>query len=189
MKKTDIAWLAGIIDADGCFTVQVQTNKYSLTIRPFITITQSKKNGDLSMIKKIEKIYELLNLSYKTYKKNTNGYESYQITIRNKKSSLALCKEILPYMTCKKARAKLFLEELPQHEHTKQKISKRNPKGLITGTKTIVAWDNIYKTADFIEKLRFFNTPQGQPSKGRSNVKWTKDKIISHYKNIELKSS
>lgn len=110
IKKTDLAWLAGVMDSDGSIGLYryLRTKEpRHFVVRPMITIV----NTNSIMINKVLSIYEQLNIVpyIGKQKKQKKWKQSYNIVIQSRSSALILLNAIYPYITVKKEQAEIVL--------------------------------------------------------------------------------
>lgn len=110
MKKTDIAYIAGVMDSDGYFTIK----KSTYGMRRF----KDRRNPDYSEkcgIKQVQPqaiklIYENFGGYYRIEKSSSkNGKPLNSITLQNRKADTFI-KTILPYLRIKKRQAQILLK-------------------------------------------------------------------------------
>lgn len=193
ISKTDIAWLAGFLDGDGCFTIQIYKSTSadaSVKINPYITIKQIVRD-DNSWFEKVKNIYNKLGITYSHRIGDGKNYRYYDVSVRSEKSAKKLIKLILPHLTVKKRIAELILNEFPPSRKTNYAGHNYDPKTgrFIGGGNTYtVNWNNVNAAASFVDKLRHLNSPVSG-SKGRANLKWTGQAIIDFYRDLETSQS
>lgn len=97
MKETDIAYLAGIIDSDGCIGIQKYSNCNAY--RVILTIVQR----DMTLI---EYLYSTFEGSVNVVSVNRHGKKDFYLrwVVTDKKAMIAL-EQCLPYLKLKKAQA------------------------------------------------------------------------------------
>lgn len=189
--ENDIAWLAGFIDADGCFTMQIYRSKAIVSyveIKPYITIRQIYRD-DNSWVNKVMDIYDDLGVTYSQGAGLTRkGIKSLHIDVRSIKSAEKLAKALYNHLTVKKNIAKLFMDEIPRGKRVKFRGFNYDRKtGRFEKSDNLereIDWESVHAAARFVDKVRKINTPK-TGTKGRANVKWTGQKIIDFYKNLE----
>ncbi len=132
LSETKLAWLAGLIDGEGCIAVYKLKEdrpkdkgqfKYGFRLRPALYIS----NGDTVIIAEVEAILrELLANCKTTYrvdilKKSPRCHINYLVRVQAKSSLLSILGAVEPYLIGKKAQAQVLLNMLrnsrPQHGH------------------------------------------------------------------------
>ena len=170
--KEDIAWLAGIIDGEGCFTIKVTktpSRKNTLDISPFFTMELL----DGSWVKKTIRILKENDITYGLYYRLT--YKSKRKTARvhvvSRDSLNRLCKLIRKDVTVKKLIVEHFIK-FPKKER-KLFIDNRWYHRI-----TAINWDYIKKLCKFVEMARKINDRKNK------EVIWDTKRILSFYENI-----
>ncbi|KKR33036.1 MAG: hypothetical protein UU37_C0003G0041 [Candidatus Gottesmanbacteria bacterium GW2011_GWA2_41_12] len=112
MQSSQIAWLAGIIDGEGCFSIFRRTNKSkngNIIITPTASITIT--NSNLAIIEECRRILNTLGVKF-TLKnpRNSKSRLLERLDIRNYISILHLIDTSLPYIIGKKEQAILMRE-------------------------------------------------------------------------------
>lgn len=105
MKKTDLAYIAGIIDGDGC----IFTNLHRSTKHYEVGIS-------IQMIDEapIHFIYSLFGGNISSYIETDNGRTVYRLQFKNYKAE-PLLQAIKPYLLIKKSRAEIAIRMLNLH--------------------------------------------------------------------------
>jgi hypothetical protein len=115
VNVTDIAWLAGAIEADGSVgmgfhTSKLAGNRMGFSAKPMVTFSNQ---DDLFLFKAAEIIRELINRdpAIKTSRSSyVSGNQTYTLVVVGQPYVLALLKALLPFMhSSKKARAELVI--------------------------------------------------------------------------------
>lgn len=109
MKKANIAYLAGIIDGEGCITIYNRILRGKRNIVPIVQVTNCNTNL-LEWIKnktEVGKIYKVVRT-----KQPSNWKDLYYWDIRNGKNIEFLLKQLLPYLIIKKEHAIKMIEFL-----------------------------------------------------------------------------
>jgi len=105
ISRVDLAWLAGLVDGEGCIALYRDTQRSRL--RAAVVIA----NTDARIIAKISKILYEANIKYHyTLRKRKNFCLS--ITTIGFRSCKKLLEMVLPYLVGKKEQAKLMVEYL-----------------------------------------------------------------------------
>jgi len=114
MKKVDIAYLAGVVDSDGCISIQKRRNCRSYGI--ILTIVQR----DLPLI---EYLYSVFQGSVNVVSTPRKGYKDFYLRwVVSDTTAIKLLKLILPYLRLKAEQAKTVVELY--NEKMKKKDSK-----------------------------------------------------------------
>ena len=112
VSEVDLAWLAGIVDGEGCLTIFRRTNKSSSgsrIISPAASATIT--NSNLSLMVRCMEILDFLGVKYRYINpRNSNKRPLRRIQIRNYDSLRVLIRQIKPYLIAKTNQA-LMLEE------------------------------------------------------------------------------
>ena len=113
-RETDWAYMAGIMDADGCFMItkhnRNKNSKWNLspTYLPCLKISMAEKEA-IDFITSALKIgsYKLDRARIREYKdgKRFGGKPMYDWFMRNKKQIIPVLERIIPYLKVKKERA------------------------------------------------------------------------------------
>ncbi|OGG08863.1 hypothetical protein A2154_02210 [Candidatus Gottesmanbacteria bacterium RBG_16_43_7] len=112
MQFVKIAWLAGVIDGEGSFTIFNRKNKskngnFIVTPTANITITNSNK----ALIDECEQILKNIGVKYSLKNpRNSTTRTLERLDIRNYKSIMILINILLPYLVGKKDQAILMKE-------------------------------------------------------------------------------
>lgn len=143
MKKTDIAWFAGIVDGEGTITAfhAPQTrdngNRYE---RVYVCLQVVNSNKKI-----IDKIYRLAKCGYvhRHVYKNPRHLDQISWAIRGEKA-MPLIEMLIPYLVGKKAQGLLALRWRELKSTSRAKLSKREQR----------------KRDLFIKKIQKLNHPQ-----------------------------
>jgi hypothetical protein len=129
MKKADLAYIAGVMDSDGCFTMVKSWPKYRSGISPCY---YEKCALGQTQPEAVELIYENFGGHYRLDQlREENAKPLHSLQISNIKAH-KLIKAIYPYLRIKKVRAKVLLnlrEKIETKETRKQKCPQRNRWG------------------------------------------------------------
>ena len=160
MKRTDIAWFAGLIDGEGWFTVGINKGTHTIQISPTFGI--SLKQGKWSI--QVSKILKFYKIPFNIRKcKN-----SIVIRTHSWDGTIKVCKLILPYSVVKRRIIKTILEYY--NKNIKNKCRQRYNQNTPMPKKII------RKIAQFIDETHKIN-------KGKNRVvKWTGQKITEYLK-------
>lgn len=111
MQNVDLAWLAGIIDGEGCFSIytNVRSDAENSSISASLTITNSNK----LLIDRCMEILDSLDVKY-YYHDPKNGHQVgrrvMRIRIKNYSSLKTLVELLTPYLIGKIDQAEIFSE-------------------------------------------------------------------------------
>lgn len=188
MTREGIAWLAGFIDGEGCYTAQVFVSmRGQLEFKPFLDIVQN--DGDLRWLNKIEKIFKQHQIPYSVSHKVKNRLvKATSIYVRSIPGIKKITRMILPYLTVKRPIAKHFLKSFPEG----RKIIVMREKDSISGRFTNVInhknidWKMIDKMCKFIDRVRILN--HSKTNKAQYNLRWTGKTIREFFLKKYLKS-
>lgn len=125
-KKTDIAWLAGIIDGEGCITV---TRKYK---SGFNVSRVSITNTDEGILCEIKRILEEWLVLYTVFPNNQKGKKPcYQIRLDRKMEAKFVLEKVMPYLrSVKRQKAAFFLSFVATQSRKDKKGSNNRKKVL-----------------------------------------------------------
>lgn len=129
-----LAWLAGIWDGEGTFSITYQNKKYG---EAYIA-KASLSNTDMAMINEIIKILDSYNIGGHLFKESPRRKEhkaSYHITINKLNKLKQLVELILPYLVNKKPNAEIMLRFVNSRLKYKKSPIKDKKTGKITGMK------------------------------------------------------
>ena len=168
--KEKLAWLAGLIDGEGCFTVGVHQNyKKSLTFQPVFTIDMIE--GDWHI--KVVNILKENNIRFNSFIcKRQGSYQIRRIVIQSRECIVRLCNLLLPFSLIKTDQIKLFSKTPIGRQIILQHDNRWHKK--LTG----INWGVVNNWVNFIEKSRTLNAGH------KSSVWWTKDRILNFYQII-----
>lgn len=125
-----IAWLAGVWDGEGTFTIVYDTNKRYV---PRITLS----NTDVVMINEIIKIFDASGINGHIWQETTsrkpNHKKAYHITVNKMEDVKVITKLMLPYLISKKPRAELLLRFLESRSYYKSKAERDSKTGRVLG--------------------------------------------------------
>jgi hypothetical protein len=111
VQDVDLAWLAGIIDGEGCFCIFTNSRKDAMnsSISANLTIT----NSNCLLLNRCKEILDALEIKY-LYQDPKNGHQRgrrvMRIRIRNYSSLQKIIELTLPFFVGKAEQAKLVLE-------------------------------------------------------------------------------
>jgi len=106
---SDVHWLIGIIEGEGCFTLSVK-NKYGKTKRAYFPMIQIT-NSDVKMIAKIRDIFSKLGIAYYFYAQVTKQEIPYfTVEIGGIKRIKKFLELTLPLYRCRGRQAEALLE-------------------------------------------------------------------------------
>jgi len=111
---TDIAWLAGIIDGEGCFSVKRQVKRLSgnrVVMRACYQVWIVVCNTSEPMIRRIEKVLDAIGVKHQPVRRVWKGKKAtrwqYWIHVARKHEVLLLTEALLPHLTAKKDEAEV----------------------------------------------------------------------------------
>src|SRR5437870_2001380 len=100
VSEVDLAWLAGIVDGEGCLTIFRRTNKSSngnRIVSPAASATIT--NSNLSLMVKCRNILDFLEVKYQYINpRNSNKRPLRRIQIKNHDSLRVLIRQIKPFL-------------------------------------------------------------------------------------------
>ena len=132
MKKyTDIAWLSGIVDGEGCFQARLISNK-SLFFSFRLENTSSK------MIDKVKEILSNNKIEFKIYsslRRHNSTKDIFRVEIGKKLHLLQFCNLIFPYLITKKDECECLITFLLKSCKTKHFICSEEDKLIINQLK------------------------------------------------------
>lgn len=112
VQNTDLAWLAGIIDGEGCFCI-FTNNRGNGSINPSISANLTITNSNCLLLNRCREILDALEIKY-IYQDPKNGHQRgrrvMRVKIQNYSSLQRLIELTLPYFVGKAEQAKLVLE-------------------------------------------------------------------------------
>lgn len=108
-REVDLAWLAGIIDGEGCLTVDLKmAHNGKLYLQPKVRVI----NTDVRMIQKVARIYVDLGVVffYNINKKRAAHWKDQTaIVVASQGSSVKVLEAIIPYLANKKVIAETMI--------------------------------------------------------------------------------
>jgi hypothetical protein len=111
VQDVDLAWLAGIIDGEGCFSIYGVTRKDANAPSPSANLTIT--NSNCLLLERCKEILGELNIKY-LYHDPKNGHQRgrrvMRIRIKNYSSIQSLVELILPFLVGKADQARVLLE-------------------------------------------------------------------------------
>lgn len=117
MQETNLAWLAGVIDGEGCIAIFRKTVKHrsgntTIVPTPYITIVNSSQ----TLMNECKSILDALGVSMYGlhYSRNETHRPLKRFLIKNHKSLETLLDAILPYLVGKRDQALLMREYLEE---------------------------------------------------------------------------
>jgi hypothetical protein len=111
VREADLAWLAGIIDGEGCFSIYSVSRKDADNPSPaaYLSIT----NSNSLLLKRCLEIFDELNIKY-LYNDPKNGHQRgrkvMRIRVKNYSSLRRLIELVLPFLVGKVDQARIMLE-------------------------------------------------------------------------------
>jgi hypothetical protein len=112
VQDVDLAWLAGIIDGEGCFCI-FTNNRGNSAINPSISANLTITNSNCLLLNRCREIFDALEIKY-LYHDPKNGHQRgrrvMRVRIKNYSSLQRIIELMLPYFVGKAEQAKLVLE-------------------------------------------------------------------------------
>jgi hypothetical protein len=113
VRETDLAWLAGIIDGEGCFCIFTNNNRSNRAINPSISANLTITNSNCLLLNRCREILDAFEIKY-LYHDPKNGHQRgrkvMRIKIKNYSSLKRIIELTLPFLVGKVEQAKLVLE-------------------------------------------------------------------------------
>ncbi|MCP9495413.1 MAG: hypothetical protein MSG64_13285 [Pyrinomonadaceae bacterium MAG19_C2-C3] len=113
VHDVDLAWLAGIIDGEGCFCIFTNSNRSERAINSSISANLTITNSNCLLLNRCREIFDALEIKY-IYQNPKNGHQRgrrvMRVKIQNYSSLQRLIELTLPYFVGKAEQAKLVLE-------------------------------------------------------------------------------
>ena len=117
MDMLDLAWIAGFVDGEGCFTLLKHTNKGTVRWYPRIMITQAHRGI-------LEEIAEILDVPPKIYGQERGRNKTvYNLHIQSPRLLEHVCGALIPYLRLKKDQAKFLLQALSVPPRERQTLA------------------------------------------------------------------
>ncbi|HZN10903.1 MAG TPA: hypothetical protein VFC61_04445 [Blastocatellia bacterium] len=111
VQEVDLAWLAGIIDGEGCFSIYSVTRKDASDPSPSANLTIT--NSNCLLLGRCREILDDLNIKY-LYHDPKNGCQLgrrvMRIRVKNYSSMRRLIEMILPFLVGKADQARVMLD-------------------------------------------------------------------------------
>ena len=111
VQETDLAWLAGIIDGEGCFSIFI--NNRNDAANPSISASLTITNSNCLLLNRCREILDSLKIKY-YYHDPKNGHQHgrrvMRIKVKNYSSLKCLIELLLPFLVGKIDQAKIILE-------------------------------------------------------------------------------
>ena len=164
-READLAWLAGIIDGEGCLSVDVKmAANGKMYIMPKVRVI----NTDVRMIQKCSRIYAELNIVYyyNINKKRKDHYkDQLAIIVSSQGSSVKVLKAIIPYLANKQEIAGVMVEII--------ELVQSLPKGGNTSSYNYIN-DESFKAlmAQWNDVRAFHIEPSTTERKAREVISW-----------------
>lgn len=134
MKSTDLAWLAGMMDGEGCVGLYEYTTTKGYetrVIRGMVTVVNTHE----PTMDKVAEIYDELGAVYYRRKvehpKNPTWKNSFTIVVQNREGMTVVLEAILPYLVTKKEQAELCLQYLRRPKFSKINEEERGLLGRV----------------------------------------------------------
>ena len=111
VQEVDLAWLAGIIDGEGCFSIFINNRKDA--INPSISANLTITNSNCLLLNRCKEILDALEIKY-LYQDPKNGHQRgrrvMRVKIKNYSSLKKIVELLLPFFVGKADQAKIVLE-------------------------------------------------------------------------------
>jgi hypothetical protein len=111
MQDVDLAWLAGIIDGEGCFTIYSVKRKDANSPSPSANLTIT--NSNCLLLERCREILDELDIKY-LYHDPKNGHQQgrkvMRIRVKNYSSLRKLIELLLPFLIGKRDQALVMLQ-------------------------------------------------------------------------------
>lgn len=111
VQDVDLAWLAGIIDGEGCFCIFTNSRKDAM--QPSISANLTITNSNCLLLNRCREILDALEIKY-VYQDPKNGHQRgrrvMRIKIKNYSSLQRIIELTIPFFVGKAEQAKLILE-------------------------------------------------------------------------------
>ena len=111
VQEVDLAWLAGIIDGEGCFTIFINNRKDAMN--PSISANLSITNSNVLLLNRCKEIFDALGIKY-FYHDPKNGHQRgrrvMRVKIKNYSSLRRLIELMIPFFVGKAEQARIVLE-------------------------------------------------------------------------------
>ncbi len=122
MEEIKLAYLAGIVDGEGCFVISRRANGSYFRLE--VTST------NLALCEYLKKNYNgCMRISYRG-REGKNHKQAYRWEIEGKKA-VSLIRELYPHLIIKKAVAEILLANNGNPDDCREQIHKLNHKGLL----------------------------------------------------------
>ncbi len=158
ISETDRAWLAGVIDGEGCFTLSIAySDKYRLRVTPWFSIGM---NDDGTWIHRISHLLNTMGIPHQVKDKKHNSVK--EVVVTGSSNVRAVCDCILPYSVVKRE----LVEKMIHYKG----MSSRNQYNRDDPVRRVEAQE----VADFIDFIRVFNRKRNVP------YKWTGALFMQH---------
>lgn len=107
LTEAQKGWLAGIVDGEGCVSLQNKRKSKNDTRTPYYVISLTVANTDIGMI---EELKLLAGGSFRPKKASQPNRKDYWVWGVYGKSAWVLLEKLYPYLITKKERAKIAIE-------------------------------------------------------------------------------
>ena len=163
MLNENLAWLAGLVDGEGCFAVQV--HEYRGILEFCTTFTLDLNTG--SWYNKATEILNFNGIAFSSLSNTPSRINTQKIYVRRASSLVKLCTLLEPFATVK----------LPHVQHFKKLAYLTGMKKSfhIGNSKTVVNWPAVNNWVSFIDESRRLNSNRGK-------TKWTGADIKKFYR-------
>lgn len=118
----DIAWLAGILDGEGCFCVRrVNVNRYASNPNGNLFIFVTVQAASIRMIDQMQRVYEGIGIKFKRYGPiKRGGKEVFRIDVAKKVDVEKLLRAVARHLHVKDEEANTilrFFDKYPSHKN------------------------------------------------------------------------
>lgn len=117
-NEVDVAWLAGILDGEGCIQLAFRKDRFGKSVNCKVLIS----NCNFSLLKKAQTVIQTI--THKKFDMRLNpchragtvrngkkrNYNFYEIHVIGQRAIRSLCEALLPYLTSKKEQASILVE-------------------------------------------------------------------------------
>ena len=131
MNSTEIAYIAGLLDGEGCFYSRLVNPKKGHKTVGGVDVRITVQACSMAMIEALKDFYDSLGISYGLQlgrMQNLSKRPAHKIDVNRKKHVLLLLETVRPYLRVKLAEANLILEFLYRHgiDQRKKRVSDEN---------------------------------------------------------------
>lgn len=110
VKNTDVAWLAGIIDGEGCIMVRLQRKNGTHLCRVQVT------NTDDGILCEVKRILDEWLVFYTVCLQSTKNKPCYRIEVNRQREAKFVLEKVMRYLKSdKKSKAEMFINFVDNH--------------------------------------------------------------------------